>query len=52
MLALKYALLGKAAGKEAEDAVEDLRKAIWYINRELEKRSWPIPPRTNATNET
>ena len=35
--AVKY--LWRAGLKEGEDELKDLKKAIWYINRELERRS-------------
>jgi hypothetical protein len=35
--AMKY--LWRAGLKDGEDELKDLKKAIWYINRELERRS-------------
>ena len=35
--AVKY--LWRAGLKDGEDELKDLKKAIWYINRELERRS-------------
>jgi hypothetical protein len=35
--AIKY--LWRAGLKDGEDELKDLKKAIWYINRELERRS-------------
>lgn len=35
-----------------KDDIEDLKKARWYINRELSKRSERTLPKTNAHNET
>lgn len=53
--AMKY--IWRAGHKN--DAIEDLRKAAWYIDREIERRTkWPCPaptaltagPATNSTN--
>ena len=35
--AIKY--LWRAGLKEGEDELKDLKKAVWYINREMERRS-------------
>jgi hypothetical protein len=35
--AVKY--LWRAGLKEGEDELKDLKKASWYINREIERRS-------------
>jgi len=35
--AVKY--LWRAGLKDGENELKDLKKAIWYINRELERRS-------------
>ena len=34
--AIKY--LWRAGLKEGTDPIEDLQKAVWYINREIERR--------------
>jgi hypothetical protein len=35
--AVKY--LWRAGLKDGEDELKDLKKAVWYINREMERRS-------------
>lgn len=37
--AVKY--LWRAGLKEGVDAIEDLRKAAWYVNREIERLTFP-----------
>lgn len=31
------------AGLKSKDPIEDLKKAAWYLNREIERRSKPTP---------
>ena len=35
--AIKY--LWRAGLKDSADVIEDLKKAVWYINREIERRN-------------
>lgn len=46
--AIKY--ISRAGKKAADKYVEDLRKAIWYIERQIEIYSDPNPRRPNDMN--
>lgn len=36
--AVKY--ISRAGKKDSTKTIEDLQKAVWYLNHEIEKRKW------------
>lgn len=47
--AIKY--ISRAGKKDPDKKIEDLQKAIWYINREISQISKPKPENTIINNE-